>query len=370
MEKNKIIISFNGQPKVEIKGDNPKKYKIDFINGETNQTVYSTVIDNDMWTSCNQRWNIPWIIKINNKIVHKFDLTNKEVKVSLQSKAVGDTLAWTPQILEFQKKYKCKVTISTFHNEWFINHPKYKNIKFIKPGEDGEYYATFSLGWFMTKDKWDEGSYHPTKPNTIPLIQAATDILGLPYHEKNYGIKYKVKKRPIKEKYICIGPRSTAALKEWDYNYWQHLAEELNKLGYKVVSISKEGFKKQNIINKADMEWEDSINYLHHADLFIGLGSGLSWMNWALGKYTLMINNFNPYGFDFTQNLTQIQNHSVCNGCWADSRFQFNRGKWDWCPRHQGTLSEFICHKSITPDKVLEKVKYIIKHKLNEKNMG
>ena len=29
-------------------------------------------------------------------------------------------------------------------------------------------------------------------------------------------------------------------------------------------------------------------NILHHADLFIGLGSGLSWLNWALGKHTVM----------------------------------------------------------------------------------
>lgn len=370
MKDNKVIISFDTQPKVEVKGDNPKKYRIDFINSDTGDILYSTDIKNGMWTTCSKKWNIPWVIKINGKIAHKFNLKNKEVRIRLDSKSIGDTLAWAPQAIRFQKYYNCKVTLSTFHNHWFKSNPNYKNIKFVEPGNSGNYYATYQIGWYKTNDKWDEGKYHPTKPNTIPLIQAATDILGIPFKEINYGITYKIKDRPIKEKYICIGPRSTAGLKEWDYNYWQYLAKELNKLGYKVVSISKEGFEKQNIINKPDMKWEDSINYLHHADLFIGLGSGLSWMNWTLGKFTIMINNFNPYGLDFTQNMIQLQNHSVCNGCWADTKFQFDRGKWDWCPRHQGTLSQFICHKSITPDEVLNKVKYVLKHKLNEKNMG
>ena len=43
----------------------------------------------------------------------------------------------------------------------------------------------------MTDGKWDEGTYHPIKPNTIPLIQAATDILDLPYKEINYGVDFK-----------------------------------------------------------------------------------------------------------------------------------------------------------------------------------
>ena len=79
-----------------------------------------------------------------------------------------------------------------------------------------------------------------------------------------------------------------------------------------------------------------------------------------------MINNFVPYGHDFTQNMLKVENHSVCNNCWADTRFTFDRGNWDWCPRHQGTTAQHICHKEIKPDYVLNKVKYILKHKLNK----
>jgi autotransporter strand-loop-strand O-heptosyltransferase len=363
--ENNILISFNQGPKVEIQGDIIKKYKIEFINEHTGKVEYSNTIKTNHWTKCSKRWHIPWTIKINGKIHHTWDIKNKNILISIESKSIGDTLAWVPQVARFADYYKCKVTLSTFHNHWFINRKEYKNIKFINPGQSIDCYASYQIGWYITDNKWDEGSYHPTKPNTVPLIQAASDILDIPFKEINYGINYKIKPRPFKEKYICIGPRSTAGLKEWPYDYWETLAGMLNNIGYKVVSISKEGFKKQNIINKEGMKWEDSINYLHHADLFIGLGSGLSWVNWCLGKYTVMINNFNPYGFDFTQNITQIQNHSVCNGCWADTRFQFDKGNWDWCPQHQGTLSEHICHKAISPEQVYKKIEYILRHKLN-----
>lgn len=369
--ENKILISFDYAPKVEIQGNINKEYFIEFINSNTGKVEHSSTIKNNMWTKATKRWYIPWDIRVDGKIVHKWDIKDKHIRISLDSKSIGDTLAWTPQVAEFAKKHKCKVTLSTFHNHWFENLPAYKNINFVHPGEEGNYYACYKIGWYITNDKWDEGEYHPTKPNTIPLIQAASDILDIPFKEINYGIDTPKKARPIKEKYICIGPRSTAGLKEWPYHYWGDLAKMLNDIGYKVVSISHEGFPhSKHIINKPGMKWEDSLNYLSHADLFIGLGSGLSWANWCLGKYTVMINNFNPYGLDFTQNITQIQDHSVCNGCWADTRVQFDKGNWDWCPRHQGTYSQHICHKAIRPNVVFKKIEYILKHKINETSLG
>ena len=195
--KNKTLISFNYGPKVEIVGDKEQDYFIEFIDSRNNKVVYSTTIKNNMWTKCSQKWHIPWVIKVNNKIAHTFNLKDKDVKISLSSKSVGDTLAWAPQAIEFAKKYKCKVSLSTFHNEWFKNNPEYKNIKFVAPGEEGKYYTSFTIGWFMgDNNKWDVGSYHPIRPNTIPLIQSATDILNLPYKEINHGINFKPGKRP------------------------------------------------------------------------------------------------------------------------------------------------------------------------------
>jgi autotransporter strand-loop-strand O-heptosyltransferase len=369
--QEEVIINFNDGPFVEIKGSIPQEYKIEFINGENGRVEHSSTIKNNMWTKCSKRWNIPWIIKINGQIVHSHNLKGKNVKVTFDSKSTGDTLAWIPQVARFAKIYECNVTVSTFHNHWFENLENYSHLTFIPPDTPGEFYAVYKLGYFRNdKGKWDEGNYHPTQPNTLPLMQIAADILNIPYEGINYGINFQPKQRPIKEKYICIGPRSTAGLKEWPAHYWEILAKELNSLGYKVVSISHEGFVAPGIINKGGMKWEDSMNYLYHADLFIGLSSGLSWMNWTLGKYTVMINNFIPNGFDFTTNITQINDHSVCNGCWADKKFTFDRGDWDWCPRHQGTPAQHICHSAIRPEHVLKRIMYVLKFRLNEKSMG
>ena len=364
MVDNKILISFGDGPRVEILGESKTDYLIEFIDGSTNETVYSTTISNNMWTKCSRKWNIPWVIKVNGEVKHKFDLKDKHVKISLESKSIGDTLAWTPQVIEFQKRYKCKVTVSTFHNEWFENLKTYKNIKFTKPGTPGNFYAHYKLGWFKNKNQdWDQGEYHPTKPNTIPLIQAASDILGLPYKEINYGINFKPGKKPLKGKYICIGPRSTAGLKEWPHYYWEHLAKLLTDGGYKVINLSFEGFKCPNVIDFPKLPWDQTFNYLYHAELFIGLGSGLSWFNWAMDKQTVMINNFIPYGYEMTHGVTKIEDYSVCNNCWVNPKHIFDKGNWDWCPEHQNTPLQHICHKNIKPETVYKKIKQVLKFK-------
>ena len=361
--QEQILINFSDGPKVEVLGNKSGSYKIEFIDKSTNKVVHNSTIKSNMWTKCNKKWNIPWLIRINNQDKFDFNLAGKNVRVRLESKSVGDTLAWTPQIIEFANLYKCNVTLSTFHNEWFENLPAYKDIKFVPPGTEGKYYAEYKIGWFMVDDKWDEGSYHPKQPNTIPLIQTATDILGLPYKEINHGIDFKPKLKPMPSKYICIGPKSTAGLKEWPAHYWERLAKLLNDKGYQVINISYEGFSCKGVIDRKELNWEDTYNYLYHADLFIGLGSGLSWFNWAMGKHTVMINNFIPYGYEFTHNLTKVEDYSVCNNCWVDPRHQFNKGKWNWCPRHQNTLSEHICHKALKPEIVFEKVMQVLKFK-------
>ena len=352
LPNNTIEVSFEYGPKVEITGERNREYFVEFINSTNNEIVHSSTIKNGMWTKCKKEFYIPWTIKVDGEVIHQFALENRKVKVSFDSKSVGDTIAWMPQVAEFKKKNNCDIVVSTFHNEWFEGLEAYKDITFIEPNTPCPAYAHYRVGWFKTDNKWDTGSKNPNQANTVPLIQTATDILGLPYREVNYGINFTPKERPIKQKYICIGPRSTAGLKEWTHESWRALAKKLHKDGYKVVNLSYEGFQGPCIINKEKLNWEETWNYLHHAELFIGLGSGLSWMNWALGKHTLMINNFIPFGYEFATNLTKVENKSVCNNCWVDKKYVFDAGDWNWCPRHRGTDLQHICQKSITVEQV------------------
>jgi len=361
---NKIEVSFINGPKVEITGDNEEEYNIEFIDGDTNKIVYNTTINTNMWTSCNREYYTNWVIKINGEIFHKLDLTNKRVLISLESKALGDTIAWTPYAVEFAKKHNCKVIMCTFHNDWFRNIPEYKDIEWMEPGSSTPCITHYKIGWFKDEDGfWKNPSRHKNQVNLYPMQQTATDILGLEYKELNYGLDFQKGKRPIKEKYVVISPQSTAGCKEWPYYNWVTLTKLLTQQGYKIVNLTKSQLEIPGVINSWNQPFDVIANYLHHADLFIGLSSGLSWFNWALGKKTVMINNFTSIEHEFQTKVVRVRNESVCNSCWVNPNFKFDAGDWDWCPIWKGTDKQHICMKSISPTQVFQKIKPILTNK-------
>ena len=361
-KSNTIKISYLEGPKVEVIGDEDEKYFIEFINGDTNQVIFTTTINNNMWTNCSKRYYIPWVIKVNGEVVDKFNLKGKKVLIGLDSSSIGDTIAWTPYAIEFAKKHNCQVLLSTHHNSWFEGVEAYKDIKFITPGDFESCHAMYRIGWYKENEKWEAFDKNPNQVNLIPLQQTATDILGLKFKELNHGVNFKSTKRPLKGKYICIAPRATAGCKEWPYEYWTQLAKSLNKLGYKVINVSYEGFKSDYIINKPKLSWKDTYNYLHHAELFIGLSSGLSWFNWASNNHTVMISAFTEGDHEFTSNVTRISSQA-CFPCWNNKNFMFDAGDWDWCPIWKGTDKQHICHKSILPTKVITEIKDLLNNK-------
>ena len=352
IDNNQILISYLYKPRVEIKGKNKGKYKIEFIDKLSDKVVHSSEISNNMWTECNREWFTNWVIKINGKIVDEMDLTNKQVHIELCSKSIGDTIAWAPYAVEFMKKHKCKVSMSTFHNDWFENIPEYKDITLLKPGSGINAFTIYQIGWFKNLDKnnWDRSDLNKTPVNLIPLQQTATDALGLEHKEINYGVDLGKGKRPIKNKYVVFGPQATAGCKEWDYDKWVELSKIFIDKGYKVVICSVKKYNIPNTIN-SNGSLENTANYLKHADVFVGLGSGLSWLNWALGKHTYMINGFAKEGHEFTSKLTKITN-DLCIKCWNDPVHVFDPGDWNWCPVYKGTKLQHICQKSITSKQV------------------
>ena len=347
-DKNEIIISYLDGPRVEIIGSHGKKYFVEFIDSD-GKVRFSDTISNNMWTSCSVKYFVPWTIRINGEIVDKLNISNKRVLISFESKSVGDTIAWAPYAIEFAKKYECKVILSTFHNDWFKGLDAYKDIEFINPGESVGCYATYRIGWFRDDNGgWRKFDYYPNQVNLIPLQKTASDILGLDFKEVNYGLNFKIKNRPIKEKYVVFGPEATSGCKEWSYDSWVTLSKLIKDSGYEVVIITKNPYHIQGVKNITGKSLEETATYLHYAERFIGLGSGLSWVNWALGKYTHMINGFVQKGHEFTSNLTKITN-DLCIKCWNDPVLVFDSGDWDWCPVYKGTELQHICQKSITP---------------------
>jgi autotransporter strand-loop-strand O-heptosyltransferase len=348
IEKNQVFISYLDGPKVEISGDEYEKYFIEFLD-EKNNVVHSSTITNNMWTSCGRKYYTNWTIRINGNIVDQFNLENKRVLISLESKSIGDTIAWAPYAVAFAEKHKCKVILSTFHNDWFKGLESYKNIEFINPGRSTNCFALYRIGWFRDDNGgWKKYELYPNQLNLIPLQKTATDILGLNFYELNLGVNYKPSKRKILEKYVVIGPQSTSGCKEWPYENWQKLTQMIKNTGYKVVSLTNKPFQINGVKNFSNSDWQTVFNILYNAEIFIGLASGLSWINWALNKKTIMIAGFSENGHEFTKNLIRVSKN-VCIKCWNDPVFIFDSGDWDWCPVYKGTERQHICQKSITP---------------------
>ena len=354
-DTNKTIITYFDGPRVEIKGNYGKKYFVEFIDGK-GKVRFSDTITNNMWTSCGIKYYVPWTIKINGEIVDEFNLTDKKVLISFESKSIGDTLAWSPYAIELMKQRNCKVILSTFHNEWFEGSENYKDIKFIKPGQSVDCDVIYKIGWFRDKDKgWNNSSLSPNQVNLIPLQQTITDILGLEYKEVNHGLNFKPGKRPIKNKYVVFGPQSTAGCKEWVLDNWIELSKLLKSKGYEIMILSLHKYNIDGVQVNNTRDWDEVMNCLHHSEFFIGLSSGLSWMNWALNKTTVMIAGFTQDDHECQTNVIRISN-DVCIKCWNDPVLVFDAGDWDWCPVYKNTSRQHICQKSITVSQVFNKL--------------
>jgi autotransporter strand-loop-strand O-heptosyltransferase len=117
-------------------------------------------------------------------------------------------------------------------------------------------------------------------------------------------------------------------------------------------------FMPNGVIDKTgDLPLQDRITDIYNCEFFIGLGSGLSWLAWSLGKEVILISGFSDPESEFYTPYRVI-NREVCNSCW--NKEEFDKGNWNWCPYHEGTEREFECSKEITFEMIKEKIDKLI----------
>jgi autotransporter strand-loop-strand O-heptosyltransferase len=355
-EEVQVLQHFVKEPFLEIKGSGDKDYNVKFFD-ENGVCHYENTIKPNHWVKLSRSYYTKWraVVSRDNIVIYDntLDLTNKRVYISFESKSLGDSIAWIPYVLEFKKKHNCKVIVSTFWNHLFEN--EYPEIEFVVPGvTTHNLYAMYSIGWFYDKNK------EPILPNTIPLQQTITNILGLDFEEIKPTIHSTINTRPYKQKYITIATNSTAGCKFWTREGWQELINYLHNLGYKIINVSKEDNPFYNANKIKNTSIHHTMNVINHSEFFIGLSSGLSWLAWGLGKKVVMISNFTNEDHEFILNCTRIVNRSVCNGCWNKPEFTFDKGDWNWCPINKGTEKQFECHTSITPEMVIKQIQHLL----------
>jgi len=289
----------------------------------------------------------------------------KSVLIELYSNSMGDTIASTPYVSEYQKKHGYKVFFKI--NGAFIPLLKYEydNLYFIDKNSNIQFDESIYLDIVFFDSI--QGGYAKQLGFDNPIyLRPKVTVPDLP--------------RPIKNKYVTIGVHSTAQLKYWNHPLgiksqilspnWNELCARLRKKGYTPVVVDKyESFgvpPHWNIVpNKANKKigqsLSESMNIINHSEFFIGLSSGMSWVAHAMGKEVAMISNFTEDWNEFDLSLEdyiRIDNKSVCHGCFnrINKDFTFDANDWYWCPKHKNTERQFECHTSITVDDVMGKI--------------
>jgi autotransporter strand-loop-strand O-heptosyltransferase len=185
-------------------------------------------------------------------------------------------------------------------------------------------------------------------------------------------IKYPKTTPSIQGDYVVIAPHASAHAKYWNHEGgWQTIIDHLNNKGYKVVMLTQEsatddwhnsklGGPLHNIIDKTgDYPLQERMIDIKHAKAFIGVGSGLSWVSWALNTPTVMISGFS-YPYTEFQDCVRIfpKDPKTCTGCF--NRYWLDPGDWEWCPEHKNSPRQFECTKNITPDLVINSLNKIL----------
>jgi len=266
----------------------------------------------------------------------------KKILINIVSNSLGDTIACTPYVSEYQKLNGVEIIQSVNDPFIFLLENSYPNIKFVGRNESITYDERFDLEYVFNKS-----------------IQSG-------YADKN--------------KYITIGVHSTCQVKYWNHSdglksqieskNWNELSSILRKRGYTPVTLEKDEMygvppfyngipsKSNKQIGKTLLE---AVNIINHSEFYIGLSSGLSWVAHALGKKVVMISNFTEDWNEFDLSLNdyiRITNKSVCHGCWNKINVEhtFDKHDWYWCPLHKNTDRQFECHKSISVNDVVEQI--------------
>ena len=337
---------------LHIVGLSNKVYDVDFINLKTNDVEYSLKQKAGMWAKPNPKYFVPWKIqaKLDGEVKfnHILDLKGKRVLISLGSKALGDTIAWTPYLDEFRKKYECEVIASGWWQEIF----DYPEIIFVKPGDRVEnIHCGFAVGCFDNQpDK------NPENWRSVPLQKVAADILGLDYHP----VKAKFKEFPFWEKTafvrktVCFSEFSTMRNKLWNREgAWQKIIDYLNSIGYDPVSVSMEPSQLQGIVCHNGQSIQQTIQDIQNCDFYIGLNHGPAWIAYTLGKPVIMISGVSQEWNDFP-NPYRISVDTGCEPCFNNTKIEIERG-WEWCVNED----KYICTRNITETMVISMIERV-----------
>jgi autotransporter strand-loop-strand O-heptosyltransferase len=292
---------------------------------------------------------------------HEYDARDRDVLIQIYPFTIGDGIGWFPNAVRFQEKHGCRLTCAMGEKLIPLFRDAYPHINFVPHNavDTSRFYASYIVGVFF--DHLGD-VLHPTDFRIVGLHRHAAYILGLEPDETPPRVVLADDTRPIAEPYVCIATQSTGQSKYWNNpGGWLEIVRYLKEVGYRVICVDQSTMNGQGMVwnhmpagaenQTGDRPLLERARWIKHADFFIGLSSGLSWLAWAVGTPVVMISGFTHPINEFVTPY-RIINYHVCNSCWNDPQLVFDGGDFMRCPRHKDTPRQFECTRLITPDHV------------------
>ncbi|QBQ99018.1 autotransporter strand-loop-strand O-heptosyltransferase [Paraburkholderia pallida] len=306
---------------------------------------------------------------------HAFDAAEKHVWMTIGSGALGDAIAWVPAIEAYRQRHGCSVTVQMrpwLHELFEAGYPALRFVSEMPEAsgtldDDGKpIYATYRVGCFSP---YADRDHQPTDPRVSSLQDFASWLLGVPAVERRTNIVVADRSRIVAQPYVCIAAQASTQCKYWNNpDGWHRLVAHLKARGYRVLCIDRDReYGLPGALNTMPEGAEDftgarplqeRASLLAHADFFVGLGSGLSWLAWAVGVPVVLISGFSHPKAEFHTPWRVINFHG-CNSCYNDTSVEFD-SDFGWCPRHAGDALRYQCTTVITAGQVIGVVDELI----------
>lgn len=366
-----IRYDFNYGCRVKVVGSG---WRVRILDRDADLVLYDEVVS-DALVSSTKRYYVNFRIEVwrDDACVfeHDYDARGKKIYARLPVGVIGDVLAWFPYVDEFRKKHQCEMYLSMGEWLWELFEDAYPDLHFVRPGDEdasaGGFYASYFLGLFFPST---DRTHQPVDFRLTGLQRAIAWLLGLPAQECRPRIGVRDTARRIAEPYVCIAVQASSQCKHWNNpSGWRETVVFLKAQGYRVLCIDRDatagqGLHWNHIPHGAEdftgkLPLQERASLLQHAEFFVGLSSGLSWLAWAVGTPVVMISGFTHPQNEFDTPYRVI-NYHACNSCWNDTSIEFDSRNFLWCPRHMGTERQFECSRLITSGQVIGTIKRLI----------
>lgn len=367
-----IRFDFNYGCRVQVPVDG---WRVRMLDMDTFNLLFDERVEANTIVASVRKYFVRFLIEVfdGDRLVfsHAFNAANRKVALRMMPLALGDSLAWMPVIDAFREQHGCDLHMPLSAHLVPLFQEGYPQLHFTAAAvldEASDIYATYFIGLLKP---FSERDHQPTDPRVSNMQDMIAYLLGVPCEERRPNIVVADKTRPIAERYVCIATQSTAQCKYWNNpRGWPTLIDYLKSLGYRVLCIDQHKvFGTTGYWNRMPEGAEDftgnrplqeRANLLKHADFFVGLGSGLSWLAWGVGVPVVMISGFSHPATEF-RNPYRVINFHACNSCFNDMTTEFDAGNFGWCPRRVDKPQPFQCTQLITPEFVMRIVDNLIR---------